>query len=74
MLYYTKQITTIKDEHYKGYTELRTIKDELMSDLNPDEQEEILDLAWSQPYSFLFIDNFAPAGQRYYRKFDLIEI
>ena len=54
--------------------ELRTIKDELMADLNPDEQEEVLDLAWSEPYSFLYIDNFAQSGQRYYKKFDLIEI
>ena len=42
--------------------ELRTIKDELMSDFNPDEQEEILDLACSEPYSFLYMDNFAQAG------------
>jgi len=54
--------------------ELRTIKDELMSDLNPEQQDEILELAWDEPFSFLFIDSFAPAGQRYYKKFDLIEI
>jgi hypothetical protein len=54
--------------------ELRAIKDELMADLNPQQQEEILDLAWSEPYSFLFIDVFAPRNKRYYKKFDLIEI
>ena len=50
--------------------ELRTIKDELMADLNPDEQEELLDLAWSEPYSFIYIDNFAQTGQRCDKKFD----
>ena len=54
--------------------ELRAIKDELMADLNPQQQEEILDLAWSEPYSFLFIDVFASRNKRYYKKFDLIEI
>jgi len=54
--------------------ELRAIKDELMADLNPQQQDEILDLAWSEPYSFLFIDVFASRNKRYYKKFDLIEI
>jgi len=54
--------------------ELRAIKDELMADLNPSQQNEILELAWDEPYSFLFIDVFAPKDRRYYRKFDLIEI
>jgi hypothetical protein len=54
--------------------ELRAIKDELMADLNPQQQDEILNLAWSEPYSFLFIDVFAPRNKRYYKKFDLIEI
>ena len=54
--------------------ELRAIKDELMADLNPSQQNEILELAWSEPYSFLFIDVFAPKDKRYYKKFDLIEI
>ena len=54
--------------------ELRAIKDELMADLNPSQQNEILELAWDEPYSFLFIDVFAPKDKRYYKKFDLIEI
>ena len=54
--------------------ELRAIKDEIMADLNPQQQDEILDLAWSEPYSFLFINVFAPRNKRYYKKFDLIEI
>jgi len=54
--------------------ELRAMKDEIMADLNPQQQDEILDLAWSEPYSFLFINVFAPRNKRYYKKFDLIEI
>ena len=54
--------------------ELRAIKDELMADLNPSQQNEILELAWDEPYSFLFIDVFASKDKRYYKKFDLIEI
>lgn len=54
--------------------ELRAIKDELMCDLNPKQQDDILELAWSEPYSFLFIDVFAPKDRRYYKKFDLIQI
>jgi len=54
--------------------ELKAIKDEVMADLNPQQQDEILNLAWSEPYSFLFIDVFAPRNKRYYKKFDLIEI
>jgi hypothetical protein len=54
--------------------ELRAIKDEVMADLNPAQQDEILNLAWSEPYSFLFIDVFASRNKRYYKKFDLIEI
>jgi hypothetical protein len=54
--------------------ELRAIKDEVMADLNPAQQDEILNLAWGEPYSFLFIDVFAPRNKRYYKKFDLIEL
>lgn len=54
--------------------ELNAIKDELMADLNKDQQNEILDIAWSRPYGFLFIDVFAPKNKRYYSNFDLIEI
>ena len=54
--------------------ELSAIKNELMADLNPSQQNEILELAWDEPYSFLFIDVFAPRNRRYFRKFDLIEV
>jgi hypothetical protein len=32
--------------------ELSAIKNELMADLNPSQQNEILELAWSEPFSF----------------------
>jgi hypothetical protein len=54
--------------------ELSAIKNELMADLNPQQQNEILELAWSEPYSFLFIDIFASKDRRYFKKFDLVEI
>jgi hypothetical protein len=54
--------------------ELSAIKNELMADLNPSQQNEILELAWDEPFSFLFIDVFAPRSRRYFRKFDLIQI
>jgi hypothetical protein len=48
--------------------ELSAIKNELMADLNPQQQNEILELAWSEPYSFLFIDIFAPKGSEILQK------
>jgi hypothetical protein len=33
--------------------ELSAIKNELMADLNPSQQNEILELAWSEPYLIL---------------------
>tara|TARA_Y100001973_G_C5165442_1_gene315863 strand:- start:747 stop:1499 length:753 start_codon:yes stop_codon:yes gene_type:complete len=36
-------------------TEVNRIKEELMHDLNKDEQDELLDMAWSKPYGFLYI-------------------
>jgi hypothetical protein len=54
--------------------ELNAIKDELMADLNREEQNEMLDLAWGRPHGFLMIDVFAPRERRYHANFDLIEI
>ena len=54
--------------------ELNAIKDELMADLNKEEQNEILKLAWGRDHGFLFIDVFAPKEKRYFANFDLIEI
>ena len=54
--------------------ELDTIKNELLGDLTKDQQNELLKTAWKEPYDFLFIDNFKPKKQRYFRNFDKIEI
>ena len=54
--------------------ELDTIKNELLGDLTKDQQNELLKTAWKEPYDFLFIDNFKPKKERYFRNFDKIEI
>jgi hypothetical protein len=54
--------------------ELISIKSELMSDLNPKQQDEILKLAWSRPYSFLYIKMNNQMSTKYYSNFDLIKI
>jgi len=54
--------------------ELTAIKDELMTDLNPSQQDEILKLAWDRPYGFLFINVYAARDSRYYSNFDLIQV
>ena len=40
--------------------ERKFIKDELMGGLNPDDQDEILEVCWDKPYGFVFIDVNAP--------------
>ena len=54
--------------------ERRAIKDELMSDLSPAQQDEVLRTAWDQKYSFLLIKAYLPTADRYYRRFDKIII
>ncbi len=54
--------------------ELESIKNELLGDLTKTQQNELLKLAWKEPHDFLFIDNFKPKKERYYRNFDHIEI
>jgi hypothetical protein len=54
--------------------ELTAIKDELMTDLNKDQQDDVLNLAWKRPYGFLFIDVYAHRDNRYFSNFDLISI
>tara|TARA_R100001509_G_scaffold163820_2_gene139353 strand:- start:1399 stop:1659 length:261 start_codon:yes stop_codon:yes gene_type:complete len=54
--------------------ELDTIKNELLGDLTKTQQNELLQTAWKEPHDFLFIDNFKPKKERYYRNFDRIEI
>jgi hypothetical protein len=54
--------------------ELISIKSELMSDLNPKQQDEILKLAWSRPYSFLYIKMNNQMSKKYYSNFDRISL
>lgn len=54
--------------------ELISIKSELMSDLNPKQQDEILKLAWSRPYSFLYIKMNNQMSKKYYSNFDSIKL
>lgn len=52
--------------------ELRAIKEELMSDLSPEEQDAVLKIAWDKKYSFLYIKAYCGKEDRYYRMFDKI--
>jgi hypothetical protein len=52
--------------------EIRAIKEELMSDLNPKEQDELLKKAWSKKYNFLLIKGYEPTENRYYINFDKV--
>ncbi len=54
--------------------ELDSIKDELMSDLSKEQQNEVLKLAWKDKYSFLLILNNKPTNERYYQRFNKIII
>jgi hypothetical protein len=52
--------------------ELRAIKEELMSDLSPEEQDAVLKIAWDKKYSFLYIKAYCGKEDRYYTMFDKI--
>ena len=54
-------------------TEISRIRDELLFDLNKDQQEELFKMAWSEPYSFLYIKVNKPLKDKYYIKFDKVE-
>ncbi len=54
--------------------ELDNIKEELMSDLTKEQQDEVLKLAWKDRYSFLLIRVNRPTNEKYYRRFDKIII
>ena len=43
-----------------------------MFDLDPETQDEVLNEAWKEPYSFLMIDVNKPRDKKYYKKFDRI--
>tara|TARA_R110001606_G_scaffold65658_1_gene151678 strand:- start:1093 stop:1857 length:765 start_codon:yes stop_codon:yes gene_type:complete len=53
-------------------SELKSIKDELLGDLNKDEQNTLLDTAWENPHDFLYIKTTKPKKDRYYKNFDKI--
>ena len=54
-------------------SERRAIRDELMQDLSKEQQEHLLEEAWREPYSFLYIKSNEPRESSYYIKFDLVE-
>ena len=64
-------IILFKSENRK---EIRFILDELMFDLEEDQARKILDRAWGKKYGFLYIKAGMPTDQKYYDKFDLIDI
>ena len=51
--------------------ELQSIKEELMADISPHEQDMIINYAWSKPYNFIFIRLDKPKSLKYYSGFDL---
>ena len=57
-----------------NHSELRNIKEELLGDLTKEQQDAVLDVCFSEPYSFLFINTLAPKGKRLYCKFDLLKL
>jgi len=54
-------------------TEINRVKEELMADLSSEEQDAVLQLAWSEPHSFLLIAVNEPKELKYFRKFDRIK-
>jgi len=58
----------------RNATEIKRIKEELMTDLSPEEQDEILEIAWEKPHSFLMLDMDQPRESKYYVNFDLIKV
>lgn len=54
--------------------ELDNIKDELMGDLNKEQQNEVLKLAWNKKYSFLYVKMNKPTNEKYYQRFNKIII
>lgn len=50
------------------------IRDELMSDLDKDQQDEIFKIAWKNKHDFLLIKGSEPSENRYYHKFNKIVV
>jgi ABC-type dipeptide/oligopeptide/nickel transport system ATPase component len=69
--------TRLNQSHYiifksSNKQEIDCIRNELMTDLSTTEQDEILQLCWNKPYSFLMIDINKPRDDKYFCKFDKI--
>ena len=62
-------IFIFKTENQK---ELNAIKDELMADLSPEQQDELLKEAFKEKYSFLYIKGYEGTKDRYYIKFNKV--
>lgn len=54
--------------------EQKAIKSELMSDLDNDTADQVLNLCWKRNYGFIFINVNAQRGDRYFSNFDKIEM
>lgn len=54
--------------------ELKSIKEELMSDISKTKSIDILNYAWSIPYGFLYIKSNATTSDRYFQNFNKIVI
>ena len=54
--------------------EIKSIISEVMADLEEKQAKEVMNIAWSDPHSFLFIDATKSTNDRYYKNFDKIKI
>jgi GTPase SAR1 family protein len=71
-LYLRANISHIMVFQTKNKKELDALKDEVMGDLKPKEQDEVLKIAWKDKYGFLFIDLNKKKEDRYYQNFNKI--
>ena len=62
-------IFIFKTENQK---ELNAIKEELMADLSPEQQNELLKEAFKDKYSFLYIKGYEGTKDRYYIRFNKV--
>jgi len=52
--------------------ELESIKSDLLSDLDKDQQDALLKKAFEKKYGFLYVKNYMPTKDRYYINFDKV--
>lgn len=52
--------------------ELESIKNDLLSDLDKDQQDKLLKKAFEKKYGFLYVKNYMPTVDRYYIGFDKV--